>query len=148
MREAIYTLRFKGKAAPIGTAGNMLKAATTAPCASFDSRIGPDGLSSSSQPVDGDEATFESEVNVTGESSFLESRTIGFGDGNTLRFSTVGGGYLGSSAEPGINHGTVMWKVDEGTGQFAGATGLITSNFFVTEGLGVNDHHFGVLLLP
>jgi tripartite-type tricarboxylate transporter receptor subunit TctC len=28
------------------------------------------------------------------------------------------------------------------------ASGLITSNFFVDEGLGVVDHHFGVLLLP
>ena len=148
MREVIYTLRFTGKAAPVGTAGNMLKAATTAPSASFASRIGPDGLSSSSQPIDGNEATFASEVNFTGETSFLESGTIAFGNGNTLQFSTVGSGYLGSSAEPGIIHGTVIWKVDEGTGQFAGATGLITSNFFVTEGLEVTDHHFGVLLLP
>jgi hypothetical protein len=42
----------------------------------------------------------------------------------------------------------VMWRIDEGTGQFAGASGLITSNFLVDAGLGVVDHHFGVLLLP
>jgi hypothetical protein len=41
-----------------------------------------------------------------------------------------------------------MWRVDGGEGQFAEASGLITSNFFVDEGLGVVDHHFGVLLLP
>ena len=41
-----------------------------------------------------------------------------------------------------------MWRIEEGMGQFAGASGLITSNFFVDEGLGVVDHHFGVLLLP
>ncbi len=35
-----------------------------------------------------------------------------------------------------------------GEGQFAGATGLITSNFFVDDQLGVVDNHFGVLLLP
>jgi hypothetical protein len=41
-----------------------------------------------------------------------------------------------------------MWRVHGGDGQFAGATGLITSNFFVGENLDVTDHHFGVLLLP
>ena len=41
-----------------------------------------------------------------------------------------------------------MWRIEEGTGQFAGPSGLITSNFFVDQGLEVVDHHFGVLLLP
>jgi hypothetical protein len=41
-----------------------------------------------------------------------------------------------------------MWRVDQGDGQFAGASGLITSNFFVDEHLGVVDHQFGVLLIP
>ena len=41
-----------------------------------------------------------------------------------------------------------MWSIDWGEGQFAGTTGLITSNFFVDEARGVVDHHFGVLLLP
>ena len=74
--------------------------------------------------------------------------TIGFGDGNTLRFSTVGSGYLAPSADPTRKQGTVMWRVEGGEGQFAGASGLITSNFFVDETFGVVDHHFGVLLLP
>ena len=148
MREVIYTLRFRGTAAPTGTSGNVLKAATTAPSASFTSQIGPNGLTSSNDPAEGSDATFESEVTFTGETSFLETGTIGFGDGNSLRFSTVGNGYLGPSLESGISHGTVMWKIEEGDGQFAGATGLITSNFFVTGSLEVTDHHFGVILLP
>jgi hypothetical protein len=64
-----------------------------------------------------------------------------------LSFSTVGSGYLTPSADSSRKHGSVTWRVDGGEGQFAGATGLITSNFFVDEGLGVIDHHFGVLLL-
>ncbi len=40
-----------------------------------------------------------------------------------------------------------MWKVDEGEGQFAGASGLITSNFFVSETEDVTDHHFGVIFV-
>jgi hypothetical protein len=41
----------------------------------------------------------------------------------------------------------VMWQVDGGDGQFAGASGLITSNFFVGDGGEVTDHHLGVLFL-
>ena len=41
-----------------------------------------------------------------------------------------------------------MWRVTGGEGQFAGASGLITSNFFVGDDLAVTDHHFGVLFVP
>jgi len=44
-------------------------------------------------------------------------------------------------------HSTVMWRVDGGEGQFAGASGLITSNFFVGEHFGITDHQFGVLFI-
>jgi hypothetical protein len=97
-------------------------------------------------PTGGD-ATFESEVTFTGEQSFQEVGTIVFGDGHPLRFSTVGSGYLGASADLGRKHGTVMWRVEGGEGQFAGAGGLITSNFFVGEDLAVTDHHFGVIFV-
>ena len=148
MREVIYALRFSGQAEPVGEVGNVLKATTSAPSSALASTIGADGLTGTLAPASGDAATFESEVTFTGETSFLETGTIGFGDGNRLTFATVGSGYLAPSADPRRKHGTVMWKVDRGEGQFAGASGLITSNFFVDEALRVVDHHFGVLLLP
>ena len=55
--------------------------------------------------------------------------------------------HLGGSADPKLKHGSVMWKIDRGEGQFSGATGLITSNFFVGEKGEVTDHHFGVLFV-
>ena len=67
------------------------------------------------------------------------------GDGHRLQFSTVGEGYLGPSAHPGVQHGTVMWRVEGGTGQFDGAQGLITSNFTVGAEGEVVDHHLGLL---
>jgi hypothetical protein len=148
MREVLYAMRFTGQAKPLGEVGNVLKAATTAPSSMLSSTVGPDGLTGTLTTAPGDEATFASEVTFTGETSFLEIGSIGFGDGHSLRFSTVGSGYLAPSADPARKHGTVMWRVDGGEGQFAAASGLITSNFFVDEGLGVVDHHFGVLLLP
>jgi hypothetical protein len=148
MREVMYALQFSGQAEPVGDVGNVLKATTSAPSSTLSSTIGADGLTGTLAPVPGDAATFASEVTFTGETSFLETGTIGFGDGNQPHFSTVGSGYLAPSADPARKQGTVMWRIEEGTGQFAGASGLITSNFFVDEGLGVVDHHFGVLLLP
>jgi hypothetical protein len=100
------------------------------------------------QPTEGGTATFESEVTMTGESSFLESGTIAFGDDHRVRFSTVGQGYVTAGAEPGTSHGTGMWQIDGGEGQFAGATGLITSNAVLDENLGVVDHQFGVIYVP
>jgi hypothetical protein len=148
MQQLIYAMRFTGQAEPVGAAGNVLKATTSAPSSTLTSTVDAQGLSSTLAPVAGEKATFTSDVTFTGEWSFQEVGTIGFGAGNTLRFSTVGSGYLAPSADPTRQQGTVMWRVERGEGQFAGASGLITSNFFVDEALGVVDHHFGVLLLP
>ena len=148
MRQLIYAMRFAGRAEPTGAVGGALKAATSAPSSRLTTTVGEDGLTGMLEPVPGAEATCESEVTFTGESSFQEIGEIGFGAGNWLRFSTVGSGYLAPSADPSRKQGTVMWRVEGGDGQFAGASGLITSNFFVDDALGVVDHHFGVLLLP
>jgi hypothetical protein len=148
MRQVLYAMRFTGQAEPVGDVGNVLKATTSAPSSTLTSRVGADGLSGTQEPASGAAATFASEVTFTGETSFLEIGTITFGEENTLRFSTIGSGYLAPSADPTRKQGTVMWRVDHGEGQFAGASGLITSNFFVDDALGMVDHHFGVLLIP
>src|SRR5215217_571930 len=106
MRQLIYALRFTGHATSVGTAGNVLKAATTAPGTVLTSKVGPDGLLGTLQPVDGTEATFASDITFTSDIAFQETGTIVFGDGHRLQFSTVGSGYLGPSAEPARRHGT------------------------------------------
>lgn len=148
MPQLIYALRFTGQATPAGPDGNVLHATTTAPSTTLTSRIGPAGLEGVLEALPDGEATFASEATFTSETDFLETGTITFGAGNSLRFSTVGSGYLSASADAQRKHGAVIWRVDQGEGQFAGATGFITSNFFVDEQLGIVDHHFGVLLLP
>ncbi|MGH7914520.1 MAG: hypothetical protein ACREPW_07725, partial [Candidatus Binataceae bacterium] len=57
----------------------------------------------------------------------------------------VGQGYLGGSADPKLKSGAVMWKIESGEGQFAGASGYITSNFTMDEAGHVTDHQFGVI---
>ncbi len=148
MRQLIYAMRFEGRAEAIGPDGKLLRAATSGPSATITSVVGPDGLTGTVQPAQGGAATFESEVTMTGETSFLESGTIAFGNGHRVRFSTVGQGYVSAGAEPGTSHGTVMWQVEGGEGQFAGATGLITSNALLDANLGGVDHQFGVIYVP
>ena len=62
-------------------------------------------------------------------------------------FSTVGRGYLDASADPKLRHGSVIWRVEGGEGQFGGASGLFTSNFTISEAGKVIDRHFGVIFV-
>jgi hypothetical protein len=148
MGQLIYVMQFKGTAAPVAGSSTMLKAMTTAQSATISTVVGPEGVSGALQPAAGGNAIFESEVTFTGETSFQESGTITFGDhGHRLRFSTVGQGVIGDSADPQLKHGSVIWRVEEGEGQFEGARGLITSNFTVSNAGEVTDNHFGVIFV-
>ena len=148
MKQIYYTLQFTGGAAPKAGATGVMKATTSASSCSMTTAIGPEGVNGTLQTIAGGTATFESEVTLKSESSFDESGTIRFGSGNSaLRFSTVGQGFMGPSANPKLQHGSVMWRVDGGEGQFAGATGLITSNFTLSDKGEVTDNHFGIIFV-
>ena len=147
-QQILYTMQFKGRAVPANDTGTVLKATTTAPSCTITTVVGANGVSGSLQPASGGQASFESQVTFTSETSFQEEGSITFGDNqHRLYFSTVGQGYIGSSTDPQLKHGSVIWKVERGEGQFAGATGLITSNFFVSGAGEVTDNHFGVLFV-
>jgi hypothetical protein len=147
MRQLTYAMRFTGQATPANDAGTVLKAATTSASTTITSTVGDGGLSGAVEPAKGDTAHFTSQVEFSSASAFTETGTITFGEGNRLDFSTVGEGYLGPAADASLQHGMVMWRVDGGEGQFAGASGLITSNFFVDGNGTVTDHQFGVLFV-
>lgn len=146
MKQIIYALDFRGQGGPGPKEGTM-SARTSAKPARTTTKVGASGIDSSIDAVGGTEATFESIVTLTGESSFLESGSITFGEGNRLHFSTVGQGYLAGSADPKLRAGIVNWRIDSGEGQFEGATGLITSNFTVSDVGEVVDYQFGVIFL-
>ena len=147
-QQILYTMQFKGQAVPVNDVGTVLKATTTAPSCTITTVVGAAGVSGSLQPTSGGQARFESQVMFTSETSFQEAGTITFDDNqHRLYFSTVGQGYIGPSADSQLKHGSVIWKVERGEGQFAGATGLITSNFFVSSTGEVTDNHFGVLFV-
>lgn len=146
MKQVIYAMQFKGKAGP-GAAANVLKASTSASSSTITTLVGAQGVQGKIEPATGGNAEFESEVTVTGETSFSEKGSIRFGAGNRLHFSSLEHGYLGDSAEPKLKSGAVMWRVEGGEGQFAGATGFITSNFTLSDTGEVIDNQFGVIFV-
>src|SRR5271155_5181246 len=148
MKQVIYAMQFKGSAAPKAGVSGVIRASTSASSCILSSHVGPTGLTGTLQLLAGGTASFESEVTLTGETSFTEAGTIRFGDSNhSLRFSTVGQGFLGKSADAALQHGSVMWRVESGEGQFAGASGLITSNFTLSGAGEVIDNHFGLIFV-
>jgi hypothetical protein len=148
MKQVVYAMQFKGSVAPKAGVSGVIKASTTAASCTLSSVVGPDGLTGMLLPAPGGKASFESEVTLTGDTSFSEVGTIRFGDSNhSLRFSTVGQGFLGKSPDPALQHGSVMWRVEDGKGQFAGASGLITSNFTLSATGEVIDNHFGLIFM-
>ena len=145
MPQLMYILRFRGEAKPAGIDGTVLTTAFSAAGCTIGTRIGSEGLSGSITPVDGDEATLESEWVFTSATTFQEEGTIVFGrGGHRLRFSTLGSAYLGPAADDGRRHGGAIRRVDAGEGQFAGASGLIASNFVVDDAGEVTDHQLGL----
>jgi hypothetical protein len=146
MKHVIYSMQFKGTVVPGGE--GIMKSTTSATSCSIQSLIGPDGVEGTFHPVEGGLAWFESEVRLAGQHAFTETGTISFGeDEHELRFSTVGEGHMGPSADEKYSAGAVTWKVDGGEGQFEGASGYITSNFIITEDGEVTDYQFGVIFL-
>jgi hypothetical protein len=110
--------------------------------------LGADGIQATLEALGGRQATFVSRVVVNADGSFDETGTITYGSPGSVEFRTLGKGYMFPSGIEGLQRGGVLWEVTRGTGQFAGATGVITSNFSVSSDGKVVDNHFAVLYLP
>jgi hypothetical protein len=96
---------------------------------SFDVKSGPGSVTllqgdDSGVPID---ASYETHVTMTGDTTFVEDGEMVF-DGGGLKLSTVGAGAIEPSAEEGTLRGAVTWQV-EGSGRFSGVTGMLSSNF-------------------
>mgnify|MGYP001164784312 CR=1 FL=1 len=150
MRQIVYTMHFRGQAAPTAIDPKVLRATSSATSCTVSTTIRTSGLATDVKAGEGDLAFFESEMRLTGPDSFEETGTISFGDetDHLLHFSTLGHGHLTPSLEPGTMAGTISWKVEGGAGQFAGARGLTTSTFVLTDSGDLSDFHSGLIFLP
>lgn len=137
MKQLTYAAQFKGGAAPVDESNpGVLKV-------NAKSDGSPLSIGGKTEAT-----TFESTVRMTSEAAFDEDGKIGFGGGNAIRFSTVNAGSVAPSGIEGVTAGAVIWKIDGGEGELAGATGYITSNFFFNMEGEVTDNQVGVIFLP
>jgi len=148
MRELVFALQFTGSAGPVAGAEGRLRVKTAATSQTLRTTLKPDGIQAAIEGAGAGSAAFESEVQITGEGTFVESGTITYGDAGRVSFRTVGQGVLGPSGQDGLQRGAVIWEVMRGEGRLAGATGLITSNFTVGAQGEVVDDHFARFFLP
>jgi hypothetical protein len=147
MRELVFALEFRGRAGPVPGAESKRQARSTAASQTLSTVIGPEGVRAGVDPVAGETAMLESRVERFGDGTFVEDGTIAYGTAGSVRFETVGRGWVGPAARSGWVVGGVVWTITGGDGAFSGARGLITSNFTVSADGEVVDDHFARLYL-
>lgn len=146
MKPVVYSMQFRGEATQL--APGVVNAALTAPSGALMTTIDGDGVHGRFEPALGEEATFRSRLCFAADAAtFEEDGTIVFGAGHALHLRSVGSGVLGPSPDPHLLHGTVMWQVEQGEGQFDAAEGRITSNFFLSDTGEVTDNQIGVIFI-
>ena len=145
MSQIGYAMQFRGSAGPQEGKENELWAKTGSTTNALATALGGGGPSLSIDEAASQRASFTSNVQILEDGEFTEDGTIDFGEAGTLDFSTIGTGWMGPSAQDGLTHGAISWKIDSGTGPLAGATGIITSNFTVSGAGEVVDNQWGVL---
>ncbi|MCY4405962.1 MAG: hypothetical protein OXC15_06305 [Rhodospirillaceae bacterium] len=145
MSQIGYAMQFRGSAGPQEGKENELWAKTGSTTNNLSTALGAGGPTLSIDEAASQRASFTSNVQILEDGEFTEDGTIDFGEAGTLDFSTIGTGWMGASADDGLTHGAISWKIDSGTGPLAGATGIITSNFTVSGAGEVVDNQWGVL---
>jgi hypothetical protein len=148
MREVVFALRFSGRGGPVPGSTTRRQARTVAPSQAWHTVISATGMSGTMETLPGESAVLESRVERFADGSFVEDGTITYGSAGAVTFDTVGRGHVGPAPVAGWSHGVVMWRITGGGGGFAGAQGLITSNFTVSPDGEVTDDHFTRLYLP
>ena len=147
MREIVFAVEFRGTAGPVAGSPTKRRARSLAPSQTLTTRFAGDGVRSDVAMIAGEQATLESAVERFADGSFVEDGTITYGGAGSVSFETIGRGTVGPSPVPGWTTGAVVWRVTAGDGLFAGAQGVITSNFTVSADGAVVDHHVARLYL-
>ncbi|HKX04847.1 MAG TPA: hypothetical protein VJX71_20290 [Methylomirabilota bacterium] len=148
MREIAFALEFKGRGGPVAGSPSRRQARTTAPSQILRTVLTASGITPTVEALPGESAVLESTVERFPDGTFVEDGTITYGRAGSISFDTVGRGHVGPAAGGIGSHGAVMWRITGGDGRFAGAQGLITSNFTVSPDGLVTDDHFTRLYLP
>ncbi len=147
MREVVFALEFRGTAGPVPGSASKRQARSVAASQALSTVLAGDGVYARVEAVAGESAVLESRVERFGDGAFVEDGTITYGSAGRVVFETIGRGWVGPSPVAGWVVGGVVWAVTGGDGRFAGARGVITSNFTVSADGDVIDDHVARLYL-
>ena len=145
LQPIVYSLQFRGRITSLSS--RVLEQRASAPSQVLVTTVDANGLAGRVQPGEGEEALLVSRLVLADDGSFDQSGTIEFAPGHVLAFRSVGSARLGRSPDPHLRHGAAVWEVEGGEGQFRGAHGRITSNFFVSDTNELTDNHFGLIFV-
>jgi hypothetical protein len=145
LQPIVYSLQFRGRITSLSS--RVLEQRASAPSQVLITTVDANGLAGRVQPGDGEEALLVSRLVLADDDSFGQSGTIEFAPGHILAFSSIAAARLGSAPDPHLRHGAAVWQVEGGEGQFRGAQGRITSNFFVSDTNELTDNHFGLIFV-
>jgi hypothetical protein len=148
MREIVFALQFRGQAGPLPGSPGQRQARSTAPSQMLSCVLGRDGIDARIDTAAGESAVLQSRVERFGDGTFVEDGTIAYGSAGSVRFETLGRGWVGPAPVAGWVVGGVVWSITSGDGVFHGARGIITSNFTVNGEGAVIDNHVTRLYLP
>ena len=143
MRTLTYALQFRGVAVDVEPGVLSLRA--SAPGGALTTVVGDDGVHGRYEGADGDEALMEARL-VVSDDRFEGAGLIRFSIRDALHFRTVGG-RLTATPDEHLRQGAAIAEVDGGTGQFASASGRITSNFVLSDTGEVTDHQLGLVFV-
>ena len=141
----VYSLQFRGRMSSVSS--RVLEQRASAPSQVLTTTVDANGLAGRVQPGEGEEALLVSRLVFADDGSFDQSGTIEFAPGHALAFRSIGAARLGRSPDAHLRHGAAVWEIERGEGQFRGAHGRITSNFFVSDTDELTDNHFGLIFV-
>jgi hypothetical protein len=150
MRQVTYTMHFRGQASRSSGDTGVVRITGSGTSCTMDTTVQATGVETILHAKSGDLAFLESELRLHGQNAFDGTGALTFGDDteHALRFSTLTPGHLAPSPIAGVMAGAVSWKVDGGSGNFEGATGVITSAFTLTDSGDISEYHCGLVFLP
>jgi hypothetical protein len=144
MAPLVYALQFRGFVTPV--AANVLEARASAPAGAVVTTIGSDGLAGRVDARDSDEALLVARMIVAGGRLDVQGRLL-VGHDNVLWFRSLGSSRLTRTTEPELRQAAAVYEIAGGEGQFAAASGRITSNLLLSDSGDLTDTHLGVLFL-
>lgn len=141
MKPITFSLQFRGQIAQ--SKGGPRKQAR-APGGALVTSLTAEGPDAHFVWASGDEeALLESRLAFQDDHRFEEVGTVVFALGNSLRIR--GRGRLAPSADPDLRQGTVVWRIEGGDGHFEGSSGLVTSNFLLSETGDLTENQLAVV---